>query len=351
MAVANAGSANGLAASKNPNIVVHGDYPQLITFLVFNMFSSHAGLPILLAIILIAKGVQRHPTFANLCVAFIIVGFSSTLLLYASAITGPEPPEVLCLLQASLLYGMPTLTSTAAFMLVWQMFLRIYAAHHAKPYQDDKHIIRLWIMLTSPYVMFFIPVLVTAVIGANNHTRISRNRRYFYCSLDCLPLTNAISIVSASILFGTILLIAWTIYILVRHRILTKSGRSTLRVAIDLSFPIRIMVFGLYLLCAMSLSLLSISSPSSPVPDLVIAFAGLMVIIIFGTQRDIMNAICFWRRGNTNVIYVESDVGVMPDLRSAFDDVQKQLPRSALTGAQKQLPALPDPGPRPGYMF
>ena len=64
----------GLAASKNPNIVVHGDYPQLITFLVFNVFSSHAGLPILLAIILLAKGVQRHPTFANLCAAFIIVG-------------------------------------------------------------------------------------------------------------------------------------------------------------------------------------------------------------------------------------------------------------------------------------
>ncbi|KAJ3548827.1 hypothetical protein NMY22_g1119 [Coprinellus aureogranulatus] len=38
--------------------------------------------------------------------------------------------------------------------------------------------------------------------------------------------------------------------------------------------------------CIDSLSLLSISSPSSPVPDLVIAFAGTMVIVIFGTQRS-----------------------------------------------------------------
>lgn len=99
-----------------------------------------------------------------------------------------------------------------------------------------------------------------------------------------------------------------------------RSQGLELRKAMDLSFPFRIMAFGLYTIIALrsvgspyscqyswqaaehSLSLLSIKSPSSPVPDLVIACGGFspsfsmllqvdcdkaatLVILIFGTQK------------------------------------------------------------------
>lgn len=56
-----------------PINVVHGTQGQLVLFLVLNMWPSHFGLPVLLAIVL-SRRVKRHATFANLCVAFIIIG-------------------------------------------------------------------------------------------------------------------------------------------------------------------------------------------------------------------------------------------------------------------------------------
>ncbi|KAF5333689.1 hypothetical protein D9611_002278 [Ephemerocybe angulata] len=319
----------GSGVAKSPPMkmnIVRGTPSQLTAFLVLNIWTSHAGLPFLLAVVLLAKGVKRHPTFANLCIAFMIIGFASSLLVYGSATSGPEPPPVLCLLQASLLYGMPTFTSTAAFMLVWQMFLRVRVAYHCKPYDNENHVLRLWTMLAGPYIMYFIPVLITAGIGAGRPERVSRNRRFFYCSVESLPLTNGIALSSGIILLGTVSLIAWSIFILVRHRILVKPKGNQPPVNLDLSLPIRIMIFGLYLILAMSLSFLSVSSPSSPVPDLAIATAGSVVILIFGTQRDILRALCFWKRNRRRVIHIEPDI-VTPDLRTAFDEVKKQAER------------------------
>jgi hypothetical protein len=58
----------------DPVNIVHGTEGELALFLVLNMWPSHFGLPLLLAIILLSKRVHRHPTFVNLCVGFIIVG-------------------------------------------------------------------------------------------------------------------------------------------------------------------------------------------------------------------------------------------------------------------------------------
>jgi hypothetical protein len=53
--------------------IVHGTHPQLIAFLVLNMWPSHFGIPALLAIIFFKK-IHRHPTFVNLSITFMIVG-------------------------------------------------------------------------------------------------------------------------------------------------------------------------------------------------------------------------------------------------------------------------------------
>ncbi|KAF8913731.1 hypothetical protein CPB84DRAFT_1832627 [Gymnopilus junonius] len=296
-----------------PVNIVRGTHGQLIFFLVLNMWPSHLGLPILLSIVFFSKRVNRHPTFVNLCVAFIIVGFSSSLLVYAGRTVGPEPSTMLCLLQASLLYGMPALTSTAAFMLVLQMFFTTRAAFFGEEYQDSDHIIRTWIMLTLPFVTFFVCVVATATVGATSPLRVSRNRRFFYCSLQSSPLTDSLSVFSAIILFSTFIFITWTAVLIYKRLMVTKDALP--KWTMDLSLPLRIIAFGLYTITAMSLSLLSINSPSSPVPDLVIALAATMVIMIFGTQRDIICTLCFWRRPPPPEVPEELHV----DLRQAFD--------------------------------
>jgi len=277
------------------------------------MWPSHSGLPLLVAIVLLSKRVNRHPTFVNLCVAFIITGLSSSLLVYARRTTGPEPSRMLCLLQASLIYGMPGLTSTAAFALVLQMFFTIRATFYGKPCHDVDHIIRVWMMLVSPYIAFFISILATATVGAANPLRVSRNRRFFYCSVESSPLTNTLTIYSAIILFATLVTIVWTMFLLYKRLTMTKAELP--KWTMDLSLPFRIIGFGFYIIIAMSLSLLSIKSPSSPAPDLVIASAATFFILIFGTQRDVLSVVCFWKRPLPKEVSEEFHV----DLKQAFD--------------------------------
>jgi len=56
-----------------PFNIVHGTHSQLVGFLVLNMWPSHFGIPLLVAIVLFGK-VQRYATFLNLCFTFMIVG-------------------------------------------------------------------------------------------------------------------------------------------------------------------------------------------------------------------------------------------------------------------------------------
>ncbi|PPQ79522.1 hypothetical protein CVT25_003404 [Psilocybe cyanescens] len=315
---------NGTNSTLNNDLpvnIVRGTHSQLVLFLVLNMWPSHFGLLVLVGIVILSKRVTRHPTFVNLCVVFIITGLSSSLLVYAGKTTGPEPSRILCLLQASLLYGMPGLTSTAALMLVLQMFFTVRASSQGLPNNDEDHFFRLWGMLAAPYLAYLVGILATAAVGAANPEHVSRNRRFFYCSVESLPLTNTLTVASAIILFTALVAVVWTMVILYRRLSRSKQERS--QWTMDLSLPIRIMGFGVYIIIAMSLSLLSVKSPSSPVPDLVIASAATVVILIFGTQRDILGVLCFWKRPSPQ----ENQIRV--DLKMEFDrevDIPPKVP-------------------------
>ncbi|KAK7061422.1 hypothetical protein R3P38DRAFT_2829411 [Favolaschia claudopus] len=273
--------------------IVHGTQNELILFLVLNMWPSHLGLPILLALIL-SKRVHRHPTFVNLCIGFIIIG-----IVYAGKTTGPEPSEGLCLFQASMLYGVPAFASLLALMLVLQMFLTVRATVYKQTTQGPQTL-RLWAMLAAPYVALLISIIATVVIGATDLDKVSRNRRFFYCSVNSNPLSSTITIFAAGFLLATVVLEIWTLVMLYKNYMVVKKPGNKRQVALELNLPIRVMAFGLYVIVAMSLSLLSVRAPESPIPDLVIASAATFVILIFGSQPDIFRALCFWRRRDSN---------------------------------------------------
>jgi len=296
-----------------PHNIVRGTHEQLIAFLVLHVWTSHFGLPLLLAIIIFSKKIQRHPTFINLCVAFIVVGFSCSILLYAGKITGPEPPKLLCLFQASLLYGIPALTSLSAFMLVLQMFFVIRASYHGQEVLDRDHFIRSWMMLILPWFFFMASVLVTALVGSANPAKISRNRRFFYCSVESPRLSNTICAFAALCLLMTFVTEVWTVALLYKRWVAVRVRGSTFRWNIELNLPLRILSFGLYVSVALSLSLLAIQQPESPAPDLVIASAASFVMVIFGTQRDILRALCFWRKSPPPLVVNKQGIATIAD--------------------------------------
>lgn len=272
--------------------IINGTREQLVLFLVLNVWASHSALPIMLFLVL-SKRVQRHATFANLLACFTVVGISSDILLYAGKYEGPEPSKLLCLFQASLLYGMPFITSLAAFMLVLQMFIVIRASVYGQVYIEREHAFRSRLMIIIPYVAWLISIVATAAVGAQNPDAVSRDRRFFYCSVKSDPLTNTILVLAAAILLVTISLEVATVVLFYRKWSQVQQGSSTK--ALELNLPIRILSFGVYLAIAFCLSLLSVKSPQSPAPDLIIAFASTVVVVIFGTQKDILRALCFWK--------------------------------------------------------
>ncbi|KAG5645789.1 hypothetical protein DXG03_005326 [Asterophora parasitica] len=68
------GTANATAPAVEPVNIVRGTPAQLVVFLALNIWPSHFGIPLLLAIIWFSKKIQRHATFINLCITFIIAG-------------------------------------------------------------------------------------------------------------------------------------------------------------------------------------------------------------------------------------------------------------------------------------
>ncbi|KAL5487907.1 hypothetical protein ACEPAI_6015 [Sanghuangporus weigelae] len=283
------------AAVDDTQEVVQGNSATLIAWLVLNVWPSHLGLPLLIITILVAKNIRRHATFINLCVTWIIVGLSSSLLLYAGFQTGSEPPRLLCLTQASLLYGQPGLTSVSAFALVFQVFYVMRAAFQERD-PESHETLRKWTLLALPYVAFVVFATWTAFVGSNNPELVTRRRRFFYCSVKDSGLTNSITAFSLGVLLVTVCLELWILYIILSHwRTIRSSGLGG-SVGMDLSLVCRIAAFTLWIILGMSLSALSIKAPQSAVPDMALATMGSVVVLVFGTQRDILRTWMFWKR-------------------------------------------------------
>lgn len=178
---------------------------KLLDFwLSLHIIAGHILLPILAVVFMFLS--KRHATLVNLCFAWIFTSICSCLLLYAGKHKGPEPSYELCLIQASLLYGTTPLTAVACLALVYQVWASVF-----QPIQEKEHVnpTSLWhafrpkLLLASPWIIFSAWATAAASAGFHHPDRISRDRRFFYCSLDFNPISTTISIFCAIVLLIT----------------------------------------------------------------------------------------------------------------------------------------------------
>jgi len=288
---------NHIRSSSTPPEIVKANHAELVAWLVLNVWPSHLGLPLLVATILLARNIRRHATFINMCITWMIVGFSSSLLLYAGFQTGPEPPKSLCVLQAALLYAQPGMTSLSAFGLVFQVFYVVHATFREKdPHQNQA--LRKWTLLVLPYLALAIFASLTVYVGATNTELVSRQRRFFYCSVKSTSLTSSITTFSALVLFVTMILEFWIVHLTYKHWRILRANELNENLGLDLNLIIRIVAFSAWCILGMGLSLLSLKAPESPIPDMALATMGSAVVLVFGTQRDVLRA---WRCCGTRI--------------------------------------------------
>ncbi|KAJ3498972.1 hypothetical protein NLJ89_g10149 [Agrocybe chaxingu] len=139
-------------------------------------------------------------------------------------------------------------------------------------------------MLIAPYVVFFASMLATAIVStslsicaANPEVDFSDQDLQDSALTKFFQYQHHHPLLCGSIACGTH-----------PHYLDDRDDLQTL--------PIRIICFGFYVIICMSLSLLSVKSPSTPVPDVLISTAATVFLLIFGTQPDILSVLCFWKK-------------------------------------------------------
>ncbi|KAF8503215.1 hypothetical protein BU17DRAFT_101715 [Hysterangium stoloniferum] len=246
----------------------------LYLWLAFQLINQTL-MPILVITFWASKYVKRHPTVVNACITWIFSGIISSLLLYTGKETGPEPPKLLCLAQAALLDGVPPMTSVATLSLAFQMYLSIR-------WPDKKeNRPRTFALVVVPYAIFFCFSIAAAFSAYQTPAKVSRSRRFFYCSID-----NAMSIIFA--IFTAIILLAVMIYAVIISLYIHKNWIK-IRTAgtYDLQLLSRVGLFGIYVFLAFLLSILSIFNPRNPFPDLFAASVGTCFAVILSSQPDV----------------------------------------------------------------
>ncbi|KZW03923.1 hypothetical protein EXIGLDRAFT_827865, partial [Exidia glandulosa HHB12029] len=263
----------------------------LTFYLILNLAPSHFFLPLLVITLLLARA-RRNVLLVNACITWIITGLVSCILLYSGHQTGPEPPTMVCISQASLLYAVPPMVATSILALVFQVWNNLVW----RPGEKTRGVV-LSIIVVLPYVVYFSFSAVGAMIASREPTRVSRERRFFYCSINHEMFSNIVALFAAFLLVITTILEVWVgITVYRNNRYLKKNAPRPLggidtdkrrMKPEDLQFALRVAIFGVYILIGLSLSLLSIAAPTSPVPDVVFATMGIVVFLVFGTQPKV----------------------------------------------------------------
>jgi len=260
--------------------------PLLYLWLAFQIIDQTL-IPILVATFLLSKSVKRHPTLVNSCVTWVISGITSSLLLYAGKEKGPEPPKLLCTLQASLLDGLTPMTSVAILILTYQVNLNV-----RKPETKESRL-RTYAFLIIPYTVLFLFSVSAAALATDSPEKVSRARRFFYCSIDA-PISDAFSVFTAIVLLLTM---AYAVVICV---FLYKHWRDFRKaVTYDLQLLSRVGLFGIYVFLAFTISVLALFNPRNPFPDLFAASVGPVFGVILASQPDVYRV---WLRRSKPVL-------------------------------------------------
>lgn len=299
---------------------------KLAIWFSFQILGGQIMMPILVATFVFSKTAKRDPTLVNLCGTFILTGFCGCLLLYAGQAYGPEPSKGLCILQASLVTACPPTWSVAMLALVYQTWHSLDTKLKTRP------ISRRWkiFMVLAPYIAFLGWATITAILSGMHPAKVSRKRRLLYCSLDYEHYTNSVSIATT---VACAVIIAFAVRLGVR---LFRAWRFAHRAGqvpdVNFRLALRLVVFMLYIFGGTVFSVWSIFDRQMDTTgrDLFIATMGVAVFVVFGTQRDVVQAWFFWRRPRSTDSRLEDEKTLTAhDIDAKFGEHDLAVSRSS----------------------
>ncbi|KAF8485515.1 hypothetical protein JB92DRAFT_3026690, partial [Gautieria morchelliformis] len=294
---------------------------QQAIYRALQIIGGHIGLPILLLFSIFSKTAQRDLTFLNFCFTWIFSSVTCSVGLYrlGPATGGISLPFIHsdqeCLTQAALVSGAQVMTDTAMCALIVQLWFDFRATIHGP--RSPRHI--RWtkamvdIICHHLSLVFMRPFYTTTASSSALPARLIAVQTSFYCMLLDEP-TFLISqyTVLLAILFVTLIFDVCIIHILYRRwRFFQRTGGKALGVPLFVGF--RVVIFFAYRLVvavayvAAMLNTQGITVLSGPnrqpgiVPfipvwvDILQAGTPLVAFLIFGTSKEFLDALMFWR--------------------------------------------------------
>ncbi|KAH9921238.1 uncharacterized protein BXZ73DRAFT_91847 [Epithele typhae] len=270
------------------------DTTEVKVFLTFQ-FIGAAGLFAVLVTALFAPKIYRHFTWLNFCITWLIYCISYTLLAFAGQQLRPEPPSFpLCLTQASLIYAAPVLVAMSTFALVLQLWVTLKTALHPPKAPRTRDTVFSGFLLLAPYIAWLGFVVAILVIGTLNPSSVERAGHLVYCTLQGGRAGNITAMVVAAIL---LVMVGFDIYIGV---VLYKNWRA-LRGSdhpgqIPFNLLLRVALFSFVCVVGIGCTFIFLSGVSFFAGNILISLMPVVAFLVFGTQRDILEAWVFWRK-------------------------------------------------------
>ncbi|KAJ8075077.1 hypothetical protein PM082_019404 [Marasmius tenuissimus] len=265
------------------------------------------GSSLILLTAALSPNIRRHPTFVSQKLSWILACFSYALLFTTGQLYKLEPTFWICLVQAAAVYSVPILTTGTSLSLAIYLYLVV----KGKEGKGGK--IRTVALICVPYILPSTAFFSVLSMGQADRSSVGFSSNRMVCGmrgLGVLGLTSDVCV--AIILVPSIIIQSLTIISVYEHRY--SYGNTILPTLIRLSVFTTFGVFGTIIRFWSS----RLTSPhETALGNVLTSILPLSYILLFGLQKDIVEAWAFWRRKPSISGFAEKDGGARKeDIRS-----------------------------------
>lgn len=248
---------------------------------------------------LFSKNVHRSIGWYSMMGAWLVYGLSYSLLIGLQERDDP-PPKGLCLLQTLLIYPAPVLAASATLCYYIEFYFIVSSCKRENLAQvtSPSRTRVIWLALI-PWIVWMAALFETGLIlfHGDNISLLERAEHRFYCHLRLIApslVTGALALFMVAVL---IVLQVRTGFTMRRHwdlfKRLTETDRQVL-VTIYIRF-IYCSASGVIttILCSFAFAM---PAPNADCLQVLYPIPSIIFALAFGTQKDLRQAWCFWRK-------------------------------------------------------
>jgi len=245
-------------------------------------------LLIILLTAVINRNITRSKTWYSFCISWTISCISYTLLTFAGQQTEMRPDYALCLIQGGLVYAAPPLTGATTLALAIHTFLNMRYVLASVSY--PLHRLTVLALLIIPWLIWAVMIAGALVWGSHFPNLVVNGKNGTYCHYRNSPFSQLSSFIAVGLTVCIVAIESVIVYQLYRNR-RVASGKGY-----SMGMPIRVIIFSFMAVVALALAIAWLSaSKRGQEFEMILAILPVAAGIIFGSQRDFIQAWSFWK--------------------------------------------------------